>query len=753
MSRSSTPLDALADALAITAADDTGRVPLLRRSVALDRPADSVTRAALTATAHGVYAATIGGRPVSQTLLNPGWTAYEHRLQVQEFDVTELVRESGGTVELEVALAGGWWRGDLGFEDANANYGPDLAFLAALEITYTDGSSQRIATGPDWSVTESAIELASIYHGQREDRRLVPGPEQPVRVVEIDRATLVPQVSPPIVRHETLAPQRIWLSPSGRTLVDFGQNLVGFIRFTVSGPAGTLITVRHAEVLEDGELGTRPLRGAQATDSIVLAGTGSEDFEPAFTFHGFRYAEVTGWPGELAADSLEAVVVHSDIRRTGTFESSNSDVNQLISNSVWSQKGNFLAVPTDCPQRDERLGWTGDIAAYAPTAAFQFDVADFLHGWLLDLAAETAADPNSYVPYVIPDILKYAHFPAEMAEQFKQWQGATAIWGDAAVWVPWALWHAYGDLDRLRAQYPGMVLHLRSVERSLSPTNLWDNGFQFGDWLDPDAPPDNPAAAKADPGVVATACVARSARIAAETAELIGETQDAAHWSALAQRVRDAFVAHYVSDDGAIASDCATVYALAITFDLLDPPLRKAAGDRLAEVVRAAGYRVSTGFAGTPFVTWALSETGHVEDAYALLLEQECPSWMYPISMGATTIWERWDSMLPDGTINPGEMTSFNHYALGAVADWVYQVVLGIRPDAPGYGRVRIQPTPGPGIDWARGSLATPHGTIEVSWSTADTFSLHVSLPEGLPATIVLPDGRVHDVTGGEFRI
>ncbi|WP_307781355.1 alpha-L-rhamnosidase-related protein, partial [Agilicoccus flavus] len=468
-------------------------------------------------------------------------------------------------------------------------------------------------------------------------------------------------------------------------------------------------------------------------------------------FHGFRYAEVTGFPGQLTPDALEAVVVHSDMRRTGWFECSDPLVNHLVSNSVWGQKGNFLDVPTDCPQRDERLGWTGDIAAYAATASYQFDTSDFLHKWLLDLEVETRENPKGFVPFVVPDVLKHAHFPAEFAEMAEQWGGATAVWGDASVWVPEALWHAYGDRDRLAAHYPGMVLHLESVEAVLSESGLWDTGFQFGDWLDPDASPHDPAGAKADKGVVATACLYRSASFAAFTARELGHDEDAARWEALAARVREAFNAHYVQADGRITSDCATVYALAICFGLLDGDRLAAAGDRLAQVVADRDYVVTTGFAGTPFVTWALSETGHVDAAYRLLLEKACPSWLYPVTMGATTIWERWDSMLPDGTINPGEMTSFNHYALGAVADWLYQVVAGLRPAAPGYAGVLFKPTPGPGLDWAKATLDSPHGRIECGWRReGDGYVVDVETPAGVPTRLVLPDGTEHAWGEGE---
>ncbi|MFZ0531154.1 MAG: family 78 glycoside hydrolase catalytic domain, partial [Propionicimonas sp.] len=563
-----------------------------------------------------------------------------------------------------------------------------------------------------------------------------------------DDSRLVAQVGPLVRRQEVLAPERVWTSPAGRTLVDFGQNLVGWIRVRVQGDAGSVITLRHAEVLEHGELGTRPLRAAAATDRFTLSG-GEDVFEPTFTFHGFRYAEVDGWPGELDPSALEAVVVHSDLAPTMSFECSEPLVNQLVHNSIWGQKGNFLSVPTDCPQRDERLGWTGDLAVYAATAASQFDSADFLHSWLLDLAAETTHHRPPAVPVVVPDILKHANFPDDYP--FKDVY-SQAVWSDAAAWVPLALWQRYGDRDRLAEHYPGMVAHLESIEPLLSDTGLWDAGMQLADWLDPDAPPDAPWQAKADSGVVATAAFYRSVAFAAEAATVLGKDADAARWTALATRLRTGFREHYVAGER-IRSDCATVYALAICFGLLEQDELAWAAKRLAEVVRARNYEVTTGFAGTPYVTWALSEHGYAADAYRLLLATDCPSWLYPVTMGATTIWERWDSMLPDGSINPGDMTSFNHYALGAVADWIYQVVAGVRPAEPGFRRVRIQPVPGPGIDWVKARCGTVQGEIGVSWQVhGDRFDLVVDLPGEVPAEIVLPDGTVSQVSGGSHR-
>jgi len=739
----STPtcLTALDAALPIGVTDDRGPAPVLTARFTLDAGHGVPSLATLAATAHGIYEASLNGTPVSGALFLPGWTAYEWRLAVHEFDVVDLLAEDN---RLDVVLGNGWWRGGLGFAGADANYGTRLALLACLTIEYPDGHIQRIATGPDWTAATSQVSANSIYNGQTVDFTAAPAPLT-VEVVDVDRTPLVPAVGPTVGRQECRRPERIWTSPSGATLVDFGQNLVGWVRFAVRGEAGARVRLRHAEVIVDGELATEPLREAAATDVAILSG-GLDRFEPTMTFHGFRYAEVTGWPGDLTADDLEAVVVHSDLSRTGWFDCSDERVNQLVSNALWGQRGNFLEVPTDCPQRDERLGWTGDIAAFAPSACFNYDSADFLHRWLLDLAAETRA-ADGIVPLVVPDVLKHGHLPDDFEVDFT---GPFAIWGDAAVWVPQALWNAYGDRERLAAQYSGMTMHVDGVVAKLSPTGLWDTGSQLGDWLDPDAPPENPGRAKADPHVIATACLYRSAAFVAEAARVLGRTEDAARYQGLADRTRDAFNAHYVEPGGRITSDCATVYALAICFGLLDGPTRQAAGRRLAEIVADAGYRISTGFAGTPYVTWALSTTGHVDDAYRLLLQTECPSWLYSVSMGATTVWERWDSLRPDGTLNTGMMTSFNHYALGAVVDWLHQVVAGIQPAGPGYAAVRFAPTPGPGLTHAKAALDTRRGRLECGWrSDADAIVVDVIVPDGVDAVLVLPDGSERRVPAG----
>jgi alpha-L-rhamnosidase len=723
----------------IAADQDHDGAPLFRKQFSVRQDHGAITEATLKVSALGVVEPWINGQRVSDDLLTPGWTSYEWRLRYATYDVRHLI---GPTTVIGLSLGNGWYRGRLGWTGQSALYGSELGTIAQLELTFADGTTQLILTDETWTAGPSAVTANDLYDGQTIDaRRYNDAWSRPdfsgegwggVHRLEFEQDILAPYSSPQVTRCQNLKPTSITTSPSGKTLVDFGQNLVGWIRVQVTGPAGTTVTIRHAEVLEHGELGVRPLRSALATDSFILSG--NEDiFEPTLTFHGFRYAEISGWPGELHAENLLAVVISSDLRATGTFQSSNSLLNQFHDNVIWGMRGNFVDVPTDCPQRDERLGWTGDIAAFAPTAAFLYDVESFLAEWLKNLALEQAHH-DGIIAYVIPDALKFLELPQVLLPV-----ESTAVWSDAGVWVPWALYQAYGNPAILEAQFDSMTSHVRRVESLLSPTGLWDTGFQFGDWLDPDAPPENPAKAKADTGVVATACAYRSAFLVAQAASILHKDAEATEFTALAKRLRAAFNKHYV-ENGRVLSDCTTVYSLAIVFGLLDPANQDAAGDRLAQLTEQAQYRISTGFAGTPFITDALTMTGHLEDAYKLLLEESCPSWLYPVTMGATTVWERWDSMLPDGTINPGEMTSFNHYALGAVADWLYRVVGGISALTPGYAELLIAPRPGGGLTDVQTSLATRHGQVGVHWFISGAnLTVQTDVPEGVGGILRLP--------------
>jgi alpha-L-rhamnosidase len=711
-------------------------VALLRREFVLDEP---VLRARLYATAQGVYEAELNGSTVGDHVLAPGWTSYRHRLRYQTYDVTDLLSEGANAVGLQ--LADGWFAGYLGFTGRKAVYGDRTGAFVQLEVEHADGSRTTVTTDGSWRSAPSPLTRAGLYKGETFDaRRELTGWSQPsfddarwtpVEAGALDVATLVAPTGPPVRRTQTLPVREISTSPSGKTLVDFGQNLVGRIRFTLpDAPAGTEITVRHAEVLEHGELGTRPLRAADATDVVVLDGKGPRTWEPRFTFHGFRYAEVSGWPGELTADALEAVVVHTDLRRTGTFACSDPDVERLHENVVWGMRGNFLDVPTDCPQRDERLGWTGDLQVFTPTASFLYDTAGMLRSWLTDLAVEQLEDHGGIVPMYVP-FVELLPFP----------QQAEVGWGDAAVVVPWVLYQRTGDAGLLADQWESMTAWIDVfAARAGADLDFPEGGFSFGDWLDTAAPPDDPAAARTPWQCVATAYLARSARTVAQVAAVLG--RDGARFADLAERAAERFRSEYVSPSGRVSYPSQTAYALALEFDLLTAEQRDHAGSLLAEQALKDGFHIASGFLGTPLVTDALTDAGELATAYELLLQRENPSWLYPVTMGATTIWERWDSMLPDGSINPGDMTSFNHYALGAVADWLHRTVAGLAPASPGYRRLRIAPRPGPGITSAAATHETPYGTAAVSWTVeGTTFTVDVTVPPGTTAEISLPDG------------
>ncbi|GAA1950533.1 alpha-L-rhamnosidase [Microbacterium aquimaris] len=704
--------------------------PRFRHQFVLDQKLEDVASATLSLSALGIYEAWINGQPVGEDVLAPGWTAYEHRVHFREYDVTHLLAQ---TSVIGILIGNGWFRGRLGWKPTLA-YGEAAAAYAHVRIVFRDGTTQTVSTDREWHANGSEVLRDDLYDGQTIDARLHDSSWldvdhdvaawHTVRVVS-DTPELVRDQAPPVRRIDEVRPVSWWKSETGSTLVDFGQNLVGWVRLSTRGREGHIVRVRHAEVLQEGALCTRPLRSALATDEFVLSG-GDDHFEPTMTFHGFRYIEIENLPDTY---DLSAVVVSSDLCRTGYFECSDPDLNRLHQNIVWGARGNFVDIPTDCPQRDERMGWTGDIAVFAPTAAYLFDVKTFLADWLVDLALEQA-DAQGVVPLVVPDVLKRAVAPSDRLPH----GDPVALWSDAAVWVPWALWEAYGELATLEASFDAMAAHCREVEKRLSAEGVWDTGFQFGDWLDPDAPADRPGAAKADPRVVATACAFRSATLAARAAELLGRPSE--ELVRLAARLRRGFHSQFV-DGGRIESDCATVYALAIVFGLLDGAELQLAGDRLERLVEEAGYRISTGFAGTPFVLPALTDTGHVDAAVRLMTQRECPSWLYPVTMGATTVWERWDSMLPDGSVNPGRMTSFNHYALGAVADWMHRRIAGLAPLEPGYRRLLVEPIFPRNLSWARGSLETPKGPAAVSWERRGRdVRMHVTIPRGASAVV-----------------
>jgi alpha-L-rhamnosidase len=677
---------------------------------------------------------------------------YGKRLRYYTYDVTAQLAEGENAVG--AWLADGWYRGRFGFQGGHRNlYGDKLALLAQLHVTHDDGSVTVLGTDTEWKAAFGPILFTGLYEGEEYDARQLPAGWsnagfndagwQPVAVVTRDPATLVAPEGPPVRCTDEVRPVNITTSPSGKLVLDFGQNLVGRLRITVQGDAGAKVTLRHAEVLQDGELYTRPLRGAAATDVYTLSGGAPETWEPRFTIHGFRYAEIEGWTGGEVAGNVVARVYHTDMERTGWFDCSDSGLNRLHENVRWSMKGNFVDIPTDCPQRDERLGWTGDLQVFAPTATFLYDCSGMLSSWLKDVAAEQS--PDGTVPWYVP-VIPGGNYWTPVRPG--------AVWGDVAVLTPWVLYERFNDPMVVADQYPSAKAWVDLLDNLAGDSHLWNTGFQLGDWLDPSAPPENPSEAKTDRHLVASAYFAWSTGHLARMAGVLGKSEDELHYLELARAVKKAFAAEYILPDGRMTSDAQTAYALAIVFDLFPTAeLRQLAGKRLAELVWEAGNRIATGFAGTPVITDALTEVDELETAYRLLLEKECPSWLYSVEQGGTTIWERWDSLLPDGTVNPGEMTSFNHYALGAVADWMHRSVAGLAPLEPGYKRILFRPQPGGGLTWASAAHETPYGRAAVSWRTTDTgLSVEVTVPTGTTARVELPGQEPVEIGPGRFE-
>ena len=566
-----------------------------------------------------------------------------------------------------------------------------------------------------------------------------------VKVMEAPKAKLVAPAGPPVKEIEEIKPVKVWRTQAGETMLDMGQNMVGWMRFRVTAPAGTTIVLRHAEVLDKaGDLYTENLRSAKETIHYTTKGAGVETYEPHFSFQGFRYVAVSGWPGEVKQEDFKGVVVHSAMERTGTFESSSSLLNQLEHNILWGQKGNFVDVPTDCPQRDERLGWTGDAQVFAGTASFNHDTAAFYTKWLKDVALDQEDD--GAVPFVIPNVLTH---------DTRKGAAASAGWADVAVVLPWTVYQAFGDKRILEEQYPSMEAWVEYMRREAGAKYIWSSGFSFGDWLAFATAQSDYPGATTDKDFLQTAYFARSTALLAKTAQVLGKKEDAADYAALEDRIKSAFLREFVTENGRISPNTQTAYALALAFDLLPQSMRAEAAGRLAMDVRKFGH-LTTGFLGTPVLCEALSENGYVDEAYMLLNRAEYPSWLYPVTKGATTIWERWDGIKPDGSFQDAGMNSFNHYAYGAIGEWMYRVVAGIGIDEaqPGYRHILIQPRPGGGLTYAKASVESMYGRVAAGWETSGgKLIVRVTVPANTTATVSLPGGRVEEVGSGVYEI
>ena len=691
-------------------------------------------------TALGLYELYLNGKKVGNDLFTPGYTTYNKRLQYQTYDVTNMLQTNNA---IGAILGDGWYRGNIGWKGDYAFYGKQLGLLVQLNINYTDGTKETIVSNGDWKASYGPILESDMYNGEIYDARLemdgwaesgFPDDQwTKVEILEHSKEIMVAPQGPPVKAIEEIKPKKLITTPKGEVVLDLGQNIVGWARMKVKGQAGDKVTLKFAEVLDkEGNFYTTNLRAAKATDTYILKGGSDEVFEPHFTNHGFRYIQVIDYPGELSLDDITGVVIHSDIKPTGIFTTSNPMINQLQSNIQWGQRDNFLDIPTDCPQRDERAGWTGDAQVFSTTAAYNFDVAAFYTKWLKDLAADQ--HENGLVPNVIPDILTGAQGLAA--------KGGATGWADAAVIIPWTVYQSYGDQRILEEQYDSMKGWVDYMIDQAGDDYLWNNSkhWHWGDWLAFDA--NNPAynGSVTENDLIATAYAYYSSSLLVKTAIILGKTEDASKYKSLAKDIKNAFVKEYITPNGRLVSHTQTAYALALSFDLVPEDLIEKAAQHFAHDVEKFGH-LTTGFLGTPLLCTTLSKIGRDDLAFMLLNRKEFPSWLYPITMGATTMWERWDTQKPDGTIIEG-MNSFNHYSYGAVGEWMYAYIggLNIDPENPGYKHILFHPHPGGGLTSANAEFLSLYGKIKSSWEIKDDiFHYEVVIPANTTGTVTLP--------------
>ena len=715
--------------------------PMLRKQFILNKKIRSATAYI---TAHGMYEAQINGHRVGDAYLTPGWTSYKKRLQYQTYDITNLLNHGNNVVA--ATLGSGWYRGVIGFSDKRNVYGKDIALLMQINITYEDGSTAVIGSDESWKSSTGEIRYSEIYNGETIDHNknqagwATAGFDDSkwsgVHVQDYSKDILLATYNEPVTKHETFKPLRIFKTPKNERVIDFGQNLVGWVILKVHGKAGDTLKISHAEVLDKaGNFYTENLRAAKAQDIYILKGDGEETFEPHFTFHGFQFIRLEGRVADqITTDDVTAVALYSDMKPTGTFSTSNALINQLQHNIQWGQKGNFLDVPTDCPQRDERLGWTGDAQVFSRTATFNMGVNDFFGKWLRDVAADQGT--NGAVPFVIPNCLG----------------GITPStgWADVSTVVPWNVYLAYGDKRILQTQYPSMKAWVNYMQAQ-SKSDLWNTGFHFGDWLFYSIDDDTDgSSAITDKYFIAQCFYAHSTQLLIDAAKALGKKDDVDTYTVLLKRIKEAFMKEYVTANGRLVSGTQTAYTLALNFDMLPEELRAQAAKRLVDNISGYDNHLTTGFLGTPYLCHVLTRFGYNNVAYRLLLQDTYPSWLYPVKMGATTIWERWDGIKPDKSFEAASMNSFNHYSYGAIGDWMYRVMAGLDTyaDRPGYKHIRIQPHPGGGFTNATASLLTYYGKATSGWEIKDgQIYFNIDVPANTTADIYLPADAADKIT------
>lgn len=694
---------------------DSAACPVFKKRFLITK---SVRTAILFITAHGLYEAAVNQKKVGEAYFTPGWTDYAKRLQYQSYYLKQLKR---GDNNILVTLSAGWYSGVFGEDMKQDNYGKGTALLAQLIITYQDGTQQVISSGADWLRSTGNIRYSDFYNGEVQDERVRPENWKKVTVENFNKTSLLPTISEPVTGQETFRPKRIFKDSKNETIIDFGQNLAGLVKLRIKGKPGDTVTIAHAEMLDEkGNFYTGNLRDAKATDVYVLNGK-PETVHPHFTYHGFRYAKVTGFIPSY--NNCVAIAVHTNLKHTGTFSCSNPMLNQLQHNIEWSLNSNFVDIPTDCPQRSERFGWTGDAQVFCATAPFNRYTLNFYKKYLADIKADQGT--NGAAPVVIPDF-------EQQKDTIKQ---GVAGWGDAATIIPWNLYQVYGDKTILKEQYNSMKGWVDYITAE-SKNNLWTtNGY--GDWYAPGPKTALP--------FIDQCFWAYSTQLLLNTAKILGKDNDAKTYEKLLGRIKTAFQKTYKNKD-----TTQTACILELQFDMLAENKRQYAADKLAVLIKINNNHLATGFLGTPYLLPVLTRFGYTKLCYTLLLQQTCPSWLYPITKGATTIWERWDGIKPDGTI---QQTSFNHYAYGAVGQWLYEDMLGIRPALPGYKTINIQPHPDSRLKWAKGSYACAYGKIVSEWKIIGSkVSYHIIIPKNTMANIELAGQKLKRVNAGDYH-
>lgn len=719
------------------------------------RTEKSIAKAEITASAMGIYALYVNGGRVGKGVLTPGWTSYRHRVQYQTYDVTALLT---GNDRIELGLGQGWAVGCLGWKNTNHYYADAASVIACLTLTYADGSVERVATDTDWEVYTSQVLFSEIYHGETVDRT-APIEYIGKAVLSDVETELIPQVGEWITEQERLAPIEVIRTPKGETVVDFGQNMTGYVELRIQAPRGSRVVFHHAEVLDrDGNFYNDNYRSARNEMTYVCSG-GEDVFKPTYSFQGFRYIRFAEYPfDEVDMNGLRAVAVHSDMKRTGYFRCGNEKINQLYHNIIWGQKSNYLDVPTDCPQRDERLGWTGDTQVFCRTGAINYDVEKFFRKWLGDVALEQT--PEGAVKAIVPTCLS-------VGDTY-----ISAAWGDVACVVPWQIYLAYGNRELLAENFPMMQKWVDYLHSTGPAEYLWLGGVHYGDWLAMDGNSERCHGATSN-DLIASAFFAYSTELLVKAGEVLGKDMTA--YRALYANVRSAFRAYFMENgmpkeslpltepvsEGATPGDrfrrgmTQTALTLILHFGLCDENERAALAAKLVGMIRENGMRMTTGFVGTPYLLHALSENGYPDVAYALLMQEKTPSWLYSVTHGATTMWEHWNSLKEDGSFWSTSMNSFNHYAYGAVFDWIFGVACGITPveSAPAYREVRIEPHPDRCLGFIDTSIDTRNGLIHLHWYyKGDAVYYEIEVPQGVTAHLRLPSGYTEALQGGIYH-